>query len=319
MFAYAPISIANAPIESTMGLVQKIFYFHVPSWFVMFSGAFLCAGASVAYLVKGSREADHYAVAGAELAVVFGLIGLITGPLWARKAWGVWWQWDVKLTLGAGRVADLRRLSAAAAYGGPGSEKLAAGVGIFGVANMPFVYCSVNWWRTIHPKTNVVPTLGPGMRGTFWFCVAGVHAADGADRRGARAARASACARRRAVSGVGGLTMRARGSRWRAVAAVVAARSRAGVRLSPLAAQQQPPKRPAQDEFVPIDELPPQEQLPAAPLLIAAYSVAWVAVAGYLFSIWRRMAASSTSSPRSAAACSSAGRRRLTAALPWAT
>jgi CcmD family protein len=57
----------------------------------------------------------------------------------------------------------------------------------------------------------------------------------------------------------------------------------------PLAAQQ-PPKRPAQDEFVPLDELPPQEQLPAAPLLIAAYSVAWVAVAGYLFSIWRRMA-----------------------------
>ena len=57
-------------------------------------------------------------------------------------------------------------------YGGPGSEKLAAGVGIFGAANIPFVYYSVNWWRTIHPKTSVVPTLGPGMRGTFWFCVA---------------------------------------------------------------------------------------------------------------------------------------------------
>ena len=62
MLAYAPISIANAPIESTMLLVQKIFYFHVPSWFGMFSGAFLCAGASVRYLAKGSREADHYAV-----------------------------------------------------------------------------------------------------------------------------------------------------------------------------------------------------------------------------------------------------------------
>ena len=86
MFAYAPLAIANAPFESTMLLVQKIFYFHVPSWFVMFSGAFLCAGASVVYLAKGSKDADHYAVTGAELAVVFGLMGLITGPRWARKA-----------------------------------------------------------------------------------------------------------------------------------------------------------------------------------------------------------------------------------------
>ena len=82
--------------------------------------------------------------------------------------------------------------------------------------------------------------------------------------------------------------MRALGSRWRVVLlwVVLVAGLAATV---PLAAQQQPPKRPAQDEFVPIDELPPTEQLPAAPLLIAAYSVAWVAVAGYLFSIWRRM------------------------------
>src|ERR671911_1081847 len=172
MFAYAPISIAHAPIESTMLLVQKIFYFHVPAWFVMFSGAFLCAGASIAYLVKGSRESDHHAVAGAELAVVFGLIGLITGPLWARKAWGVWWGWDVKLTLALVVWLTFVAYLLLRRFGGPGSEKLAAGVGMFGAANIPFVYYSVNWWRTIHPKTSVVPTLGPGMRGTFWFCVA---------------------------------------------------------------------------------------------------------------------------------------------------
>ena len=172
MFAYAPISIANAPYESTMLLVQKIFYFHVPSWFVMFSGAFLCAGASVRYLARGSRNADHYAVAGAELAVVFGLIGLITGPLWARKAWGVWWQWDARLTstlvlwLLFNAYLLLRR------YGGPGSEKLAAGVAIFGMFNVPFIYWSVNVWRTLHPKTSVVPTLGPEMRFPFYWCMA---------------------------------------------------------------------------------------------------------------------------------------------------
>lgn len=63
----------------------------------------------------------------------------------------------------------------------------------------------------------------------------------------------------------------------------------AGPLTARLTAQQQPAPKPAQDEFVPIDQLPPQEQLPAAPLLIAAYSVAWVAIAGYLFSIWRRL------------------------------
>src|SRR2546423_7796936 len=58
-------------------------------------------------------------------------------------------------------------------YGGPGSDRLGAGVAIFGMANVPFVYWSVNMWRTLHPKTTVVPTLRPGMRGPFWFCVLG--------------------------------------------------------------------------------------------------------------------------------------------------
>jgi heme exporter protein C len=172
MFAYAPVMVANAPFESTMGLVQKIFYFHVPSWFVMFTGAFMCAIASTMVLFTDSRKADHYAITGAELAVVFGLIGLITGPLWARKAWGVWWEWDVKLTLALVVWLTFVSYLLLRRYGGPGSDKLAAGVGLFGAANIPFVYYSVNWWRTIHPKTSVVPTLVPGMRGVFWFCVA---------------------------------------------------------------------------------------------------------------------------------------------------
>jgi heme exporter protein C len=171
MFGYAPVMVANAPFESTMGLVQKIFYFHVPSWFVMFTGAFICAIGSVRFLFTGSKTADHYAVTGAELAVVFGLIGLITGPLWARKAWGVWWEWDVKLTLALIVWLTFVSYLLLRRYGGAGTDKLAAGVGLFGAVNIPFVYYSVNWWRTIHPKTTVVPTLVAGMRGPFWFCV----------------------------------------------------------------------------------------------------------------------------------------------------
>jgi heme exporter protein C len=171
-FAYAPVLIANAPFESTMGLVQKIFYFHAPSWFVMFAGAFICGIGSTIFLFRGSRTADHYAVAGAEIAVIFGLIGMITGPLWGRKAWGVWWEWEPRLTMALIVWLTFIAYLLLRRYGGPGADKLASGVGLFGAANIPFVYLSVEWWRTIHPKTSVVPTLGPGMRGTFWFCVA---------------------------------------------------------------------------------------------------------------------------------------------------
>src|SRR6478609_9805115 len=88
MFAYVPVMIANAPYESTMGLVQKIFYFHVPSWFAMFTAVFICGGASVLFLFKRDPKFDRVAVSAGEIAVLFGLIGLVTGPLWGRKAWG---------------------------------------------------------------------------------------------------------------------------------------------------------------------------------------------------------------------------------------
>ena len=172
MFAYAPVLILQAPYESTMGLVQKIFYFHVPSWMVMFTSAFVCGIASLQYIVRGRPAADRLAVAAAELTVLFGLIGLTTGPLWGRKAWGVWWQWDARLT--SALVLELIFVAylLLRRYGGPGSEKLAAAVALFGMANVPFVYWSVNVWRTVHPKTTVVTTLLPGMRGTFWWCAA---------------------------------------------------------------------------------------------------------------------------------------------------
>jgi heme exporter protein C len=171
MLAYAPVLIAGAPYESEMGLVQKIFYYHAPSWMVMFTSVFICGIASVMYLVRSDPRTDGIAVAAAELAAVFGLIGLVTGPLWARKAWGVWWQWDARLTTALLLWMIIVGYLLVRRYGGPGSDKLSAVIGVFGMVNVPFVYVSVNIWRTIHPTTNVVPTLRPGMRGPFWFCV----------------------------------------------------------------------------------------------------------------------------------------------------
>ena len=171
MFAYVPIMIADAPYESTMLLVQKIFYFHVPAWFVMFTAIFISGIWSGIFLFKGDRRADRIALAAGEIAVIFGLMGLVTGPLWGRKAWGVWWQWDARLTMALLLEAIFIGYLLVRKYGGPGSEKLGAAMAIFGMLNVPFVYISVNIWRTIHPKTSVVPTLGPGMFGAFWFSV----------------------------------------------------------------------------------------------------------------------------------------------------
>ncbi len=173
IFAVAPFLILNAPYESTMGLVQKIFYFHVACGMAMFLTAFVSGTGGAVYLFTRKPWADRLAVAGAELTVIIGLIVLVTGSLWARKAWGVWWQWDVRLTSTLVMWLIFNAYLLLRRYGGPGSEQLSAAVALFGMANVPFVFWSVIVWLTLHPKTSVVPTLQPGMRGVFWICVLG--------------------------------------------------------------------------------------------------------------------------------------------------
>jgi heme exporter protein C len=173
MFARAPFLIQDAPMESTMGLIQKIFYFHVPAAAASFSAAFVCGIASAIFLFQRTKTADLVAVAAAELVVVFGIIVLTTGPLWARKAWGVWWQWDVRLTMTLVMWMVFVAYLLLRRFGGPGSEVLASAVGVFGTALVPFVYVSVNYWRTIHPSTDVVRSLPPEMAMPFrWAMIA---------------------------------------------------------------------------------------------------------------------------------------------------
>lgn len=171
MFAASPFVIASAPYESTMGLVQKIFYYHMPSAAMFLLAAVICGVASASFLFTGRVRQDRIAWSAAELTVLFGIITLITGPLWARKAWGVWWQWDVRLTSSlVGWMVAVSYLLVRR-YGGPGSDKLAAALALFGMANVPFIYISVNYWRTIHPATSVVPTLPTSMGLPLWFCL----------------------------------------------------------------------------------------------------------------------------------------------------
>ena len=171
MFAYSPIAIAGAPYESTMLLVQKIFYYHFPTWIAVTAGLVVCGTASAIYLFKGSPWADRVGVASAELVLVFGMFGLVSGSLWARKAWGIWWDWEPRLTMAFMLELTFFGYVLVRRFGGPGAEKLAAAMGIFGAATGPFVYKSVDWWRTIHPKTSVMRTLADTEGGTIMWNV----------------------------------------------------------------------------------------------------------------------------------------------------
>ncbi len=93
---YAALFIA--PDEKTMHVIQRIFYFHVPSWIAMFCAFTIVFVANVAYLATRNAKWDWLGVAGAETGVVCCTIGLITGPLWAKPVWGIWWTWDARLT-----------------------------------------------------------------------------------------------------------------------------------------------------------------------------------------------------------------------------
>lgn len=172
MFAYAPVMIAQAKFESTMFLLQKIMYFHVPSWFAMFTAIGVSALGGLWFMFTNDKRGDWLAVSAAEVAVMFGLMGLTTGPLWAYKAWGVAWQWDARLTIALLLELVFIAYLLLRKYGGPGADKLSAAVALFGLATVPFVYYAVNMWRTIHPSNTVVPTLQAGMREAFWFSVA---------------------------------------------------------------------------------------------------------------------------------------------------
>jgi heme exporter protein C len=167
-FLFVPAMILSAPLEPVMGFVQKIFYFHVPCATMLFLSTFVCAGGSVAYLFKGSEGGDRVAAAAGELAVLFGLCTLVTGPLWGRKAWGVWWQWDARLTSALLLELIMIAYLLARRYAGPAGRRLSAALALFAAIDVPLVYKSVDIWRTVHPRTTVVPTLDTRMRPAFW-------------------------------------------------------------------------------------------------------------------------------------------------------
>jgi heme exporter protein C len=148
-----------APTEQTMGNVQRIFYYHVPSAWTAFILFFVNFGASIAYLIKRRPTADIVALVSAEVGVVFCTVVLITGPIWARPVWGIWWTWDMRLTstlvlwLIYVSYLFLRRFSSSGE-----TPLLAASLAVLGALCVPFVYFSIWFFRTQHPQ----PVMGGG-------------------------------------------------------------------------------------------------------------------------------------------------------------
>jgi heme exporter protein C len=153
----------KAPIEARMGIVQKIFYFHVPSAYAMYIGAAACFFGSAVYLARPTDTADALARAGAEAAVVFGVIVLTTGPLWGAKAWGTFWTWDPRLTTELLSVLIYVAYLVLRAFAGDGTgeRRFAAALGVLGAANLPIIHYSVQKWGGQHPT--VITGRGGGL------------------------------------------------------------------------------------------------------------------------------------------------------------
>ena len=161
-----------APREATMGEIQRIFYYHMPSALTSFLCLFANFIASIFYLARRDLKADAFAVSTAEVGVVFCTVVLVTGPLWARPVWGIWWTWDARLTttlvlwLIYVSYLILRRYSV-----GQATPTLAAALAIFGFIDVPICYMSIRWWRTQHPQPVIVGGQGSGLDPRMWTAV----------------------------------------------------------------------------------------------------------------------------------------------------
>ena len=153
-----------APTERIMGHIQRIFYLHVPMAWLAFIAFFIVFVSGVLYLWKKDFKYDRIASSAAEIGVIFTTIVLITGPIWAKPIWGIWWSWDARLTttlvlwmIYVG-YHILRSYSSNRAQAATYSDI----IGVIGFIDVPIVYFAVDWWRTQHQRLVVGVTSADG-------------------------------------------------------------------------------------------------------------------------------------------------------------
>jgi heme exporter protein C len=154
------------PTERDQGIVQRIFYVHVPSAWTAFLGFFVVCGASLLFLWRGSADWDRIAKASAEVGMVFCTLVLLTGPMWARPIWGTWWTWDPRLTMTIILWTIYASYLLLRAYGSDEDQisRYAAVLGIVGAIDIPLIAYSVRMWRGIHPAVMMSKDPQGGLR-----------------------------------------------------------------------------------------------------------------------------------------------------------
>ena len=169
------MALLGAPTERTMGDLQRIFYFHVPAAITGFTAFALNFVASLAYIAKKKRYWDALALSSAEIGILFLLMVLITGPIWAKPVWLVWWTWSPRLTLSF----ILCLLYAAyllirKSFEDPDRKAMVSAVfAVIAFLDVPLVWFSIRWWRDIHPSPMLESGgVAPAMRPALWTCLA---------------------------------------------------------------------------------------------------------------------------------------------------
>ncbi|MEX2393514.1 MAG: cytochrome c biogenesis protein CcsA [Actinomycetota bacterium] len=164
VLAVLPLIFWYAPPERDQGDAHRIIYLHVPSAWIMFIAFIVVAAASVMVLAKRNdyERWDRIAVSAAEVGVMFATVMITTGPIWAKKAWGTWWEWDARLTSAFVLFLVYIGYLAFRSLSPPGERRarLAAVIGIVGALDIPVVHFAVIWWRTIHPEPEVLRPEG---------------------------------------------------------------------------------------------------------------------------------------------------------------
>lgn len=154
-----------APVERTMGPIQKIFYLHLPSAFTSFVALAIGFVANISYVIRRTPKWDWLGVASAEVGLVFISVVLVTGPIWAHPVWGIWWTWDARLTLTLVLwLMYVGYLILRSMVEEPEKRSLFGALfGIFAFLDVPLVYFSIRWWRTQHPQPVILGGPGSGL------------------------------------------------------------------------------------------------------------------------------------------------------------
>ncbi len=163
------VGLVVVPADAAQGNVQRLMYVHVPAAWLAFLAFFIVFVMSVLYLIQRDERWDRVAASSAEIGVVFTVVTLLLGMMWGKPTWGVFWTWDPRLTTTAILLAIYVGYGALRSFADDAEKRArwSAIVGVIGFANVPIVYMSVTWWRTLHQPPSSPRSVAPDILWTL--------------------------------------------------------------------------------------------------------------------------------------------------------